>query len=129
MADSGDLLQQVAGANINRNGALTSIAQYRGMYGDRVNVSIDNLSITSGGPNAMDAPLHYAPGATIQSLTVYRGMAPVSVAQQAIGGAIVVDTKQGQFADSNDWQVNGETYIGYAGAANAEEIACVEAGV
>ena len=40
-ADSGTLLKSIAGADINSNGPLTSIAQYRGASGDRINVSID----------------------------------------------------------------------------------------
>ncbi|MBT8117364.1 MAG: hypothetical protein KJO66_05990, partial [Gammaproteobacteria bacterium] len=49
--DTASLLQAVPGANINRNGVLTGIAQYRGMYADRVNVKINGISIPGGGPN------------------------------------------------------------------------------
>jgi len=58
------------GANINKNGELTGIAQYRGMYGDRIRVSVNAAQISGAGPNAMDAPLHYAPVAILESLTI-----------------------------------------------------------
>jgi len=33
--DAAELLRRAPGANVNRNGPLTGIAQYRGMYGDK----------------------------------------------------------------------------------------------
>ncbi|HEY9032863.1 MAG TPA: TonB-dependent receptor plug domain-containing protein, partial [Pseudomonadales bacterium] len=47
--DSGKLLDKLPGANANNNGPLTSIAQFRGMYGDRVAVLIDGMPMTGGG--------------------------------------------------------------------------------
>lgn len=126
-ADSGELLKQLAGANTNKNGSLTSIAQYRGMYGDRININIDAMNMTSGGPNAMDAPLHYAPASLISSLSIHRGIAPVSAAQQAIGGAIVIDTKQGEFSNNKNWQVNGEVNAAYSSVNNANNINVISA--
>ena len=126
-ADAGQMLKNIAGANTNQNGSITSIAQYRGMYGDRINVDIDGMNITSGGPNAMDAPLHYAPASLISSLSIHRGIAPVSAAQQAIGGAIVVETKQGEFSDNNSWQANGEINASYSSANSANNISVLTA--
>jgi iron complex outermembrane receptor protein len=53
-ADTAALLELAPGANVNRNGPLTGIAQYRGMYGDRVNVLVNGMQISTGGPNGMD---------------------------------------------------------------------------
>ncbi|MGW8311336.1 MAG: hypothetical protein ACWGNB_09770 [Thiogranum sp.] len=39
--DTATLLQRAPGANVNRNGPLTGIAQYRGMFGQRVNALVD----------------------------------------------------------------------------------------
>ena len=53
--DAAALLHSVPGANINRNGVLTGIAQYRGMYADRVNVKINGcLLYTSPSPRDED---------------------------------------------------------------------------
>jgi len=57
LVDTAAVLSDIPGASVNRNGLITGIAQYRGMYGDRVAVDIDQLAVISGGPNAMDAPL------------------------------------------------------------------------
>ena len=59
--DSAAVLKALPGANINSNGPVTGIAQYRGLFGDRVAVSMENEAVLGGGPNAMDTPLSYAP--------------------------------------------------------------------
>ncbi|MDQ7072454.1 MAG: TonB-dependent receptor plug domain-containing protein [Gammaproteobacteria bacterium] len=74
--DAGQLLKKLPGANINRNGPLTSIAQYRGLFGDRVNVLIDGVKINSAGPNSMDTPLSYIPASRLESISIYRGIRP-----------------------------------------------------
>lgn len=57
LVDTAMSLKNLPGADVNKNGIITGIAQYRGMYGDRVAVTIDSHTVVSGGPNAMDAPL------------------------------------------------------------------------
>jgi len=111
-ADTAQLLKKMPGANINKNGELTGIAQYRGMYGNRVNIAINGSKISSGGPNAMDAPLHYAPVALLESLTISRGIAPVSAGQETIGGQIDAVTYAGEFGRSDDFSFDGRAYLG-----------------
>lgn len=98
-ADSGKLLRRAPGANLNSNGPLTGIAQYRGMYGSRISTHVDGAVLSAGGPNWMDPPLSYAPAAMLESLLVYRGIAPVSAGQETIGGAINATTWSGDFTD------------------------------
>src|SRR6056297_3332360 len=52
--DTARLLRGVPGADVNTNGRLSGIAQFRGLYGDRVAVSLDGICPIGGGPNAMD---------------------------------------------------------------------------
>ncbi len=110
--DTAQLLRLMPGANLNKNGELTGIAQYRGMYGDRINININGSQISSAGPNAMDAPLHYAPVAILESLTVQRGIAPVSSGQETIGGSMEAKTHSGNFTNSNDFSIAGRVYTG-----------------
>lgn len=111
-ADTAQLLRKMPGANINKNGELTGIAQYRGMYGDRIRVSVNGAQISGAGPNAMDAPLHYAPVAILESLTINRGIASVSSGQETIGGYVEAKTYSGEFGDSSDFGFGGRTYFG-----------------
>ncbi|MGB1263728.1 MAG: TonB-dependent receptor [Cognaticolwellia sp.] len=96
MPDVADWLKTVPGANINKNGPITGIAQYRGMFGDRVAKSIAGQQIISAGPNAMDAPLTYINPIMVQSVSVYRGIAPVSAGIDTLGGAVEVQLKRAE---------------------------------
>jgi iron complex outermembrane receptor protein len=106
-SDSADILKNIPGANANGNGPITGIAQYRGMYGERISVKIDHAPTLTGGPNAMDTPLSYAPSGLLNELIVYRGIAPVSVAQESIGGHMVAKLNRGEFSDSSVFNSNG----------------------
>ncbi|MGB0835070.1 MAG: TonB-dependent receptor domain-containing protein [Psychrobium sp.] len=109
--DVADWLSTVPGANINKNGPITGIAQYRGMFGSRIAKSIGGQKIVSAGPNAMDAPLTYLNPVMIESLSVYRGIAPVSSGIDTIGGAIDVKLKQAD-PQANDG-INGMVHLNY----------------
>jgi len=98
--DSAQLLRKAPGANVNSNGPLTGIAQYRGMFGNRIGVQVNGTVLSAGGPNWMDPPLSYAPSAMLESLIVYRGIAPVSAGQETIGGLINAQTWSGDFSSS-----------------------------
>ncbi|MDB3856007.1 TonB-dependent receptor [Halieaceae bacterium] len=110
--DSAALVRRAPGANINGNGPLTGIPQYRGMYGSRVNVEVNGMTLSSGGPNWMDPPLSYAPTAQLESLQVYRGIAPVSSGQETIGGAINVTTWSGEFGNDTNFESSGRIRLG-----------------
>jgi iron complex outermembrane receptor protein len=105
--DVAQLLKQAPGANVNSNGPLTGIPQYRGMYGPRIATSMNGNQLAPAGPNWMDPPISYAVTAQLESLEVYRGIAPVSVAQESIGGAIDAQTRHGEFSNSRDFQLQG----------------------
>ena len=68
--DSAKLLTLIPGADVVDNGPLTGQAQYRGMFGNRVDVRIDDMHISPGGPNWMDPPLQYAPRALVKNLSL-----------------------------------------------------------
>lgn len=94
LKDTAALLEKVPGANVNRNGPLTGIPQYRGMAGNRVNVSIDGANMKEVGPNSMDPSLSHVPAALTESLTVYRGIAPISSGIDTIGGSMKMESKK-----------------------------------
>lgn len=107
-ADVTQLLREAPGANVNSNGPLTGIPQYRGMYGQRVAVSLDGNQLAPAGPNWMDPPLSYAMKAQLESLEVYRGITPVSVAQESIGGAIDARSRSAEFGTGSDFTLSGQ---------------------
>ncbi|GHD37093.1 TonB-dependent receptor [Halioglobus pacificus] len=105
--DIAELLREAPGANVNTNGPLTGIPQYRGMYGPRIAVTLDGQQISPAGPNWMDPPLSYAVNAQLETVEVYRGIAPVSIAQESIGGAIDARKRRLDFANADAFVMGG----------------------
>jgi len=106
-ADYGDQLATLPGVSISRNGPVTGLIQYRGLYGDRVGVTIDGVDITGAGPNAMDSPLsHILPEPGLQAM-LYRGIVPVSAGVQTLGGKLDIRSDaQHLFSQANGLQLN-----------------------
>ncbi len=101
------LLKRVPGANLNFNGSLAGIAQYRGLFGPRVNVLVDGTSFGNACPNNMDAPLHYLPRTQLEDLEVIRGIAPVSSGIETIGGTVIANPVRLSFANGDAPEFHG----------------------
>ncbi len=115
--DVAELLREAPGANINTNGPITGIPQYRGMFGPRIAVVLDGNQLAPAGPNWMDPPLSYAVTAQLETLEVYRGIAPVSVAQESLGGAINARKRRIPFGTDSTFKVDGRL-VGSAQSVN-----------
>ncbi|RLV60241.1 TonB-dependent receptor [Parashewanella curva] len=91
-SDLADLLTSLPGANVNGNGPISKIAQYRGLYGDHIATKVDGLTLAGAGPNSMDAPMSYASVLLTESIEMVRGIAPVSSGVDTLGGSLTVNT-------------------------------------
>ncbi len=111
--DTAEVLKAVPGANVNKNGPMTGIAQYRGMYGTRVNVQVDGLNVAPAGPNWMDPPLSHLAPAQLDSISVIRGISPVSAGAESIGGTITTKKAHLPFASGDDVESHGNISTGY----------------
>ncbi|MCA8901924.1 MAG: TonB-dependent receptor [Hyphomonas sp.] len=81
------------------NGELSGQMQYRGLFGERLNLRVDGQRLASGGPNLMDPAFHYAPAPLVAAVVIDRGVSPVSEGPGLAGGADAV-FKKVDFADS-----------------------------
>ncbi len=108
--DTADLLRRAPGANVNVNGPITGMAQYRGMFGQRLNVRLNGTPIEPGGPNWMDPPLQYMPRSLVESVNVIRGVAPVSTGS-GIGGSIEVTEKSSRFSESEKFEFHNDVEV------------------
>ncbi len=124
-ADLANWLASVPGANINSNGPITGIAQYRGLFGDRVATSLDGHPIVGAGPNSMDTPLSYSTPLIVDSMTVYRGIAPVSAGMNTLGGAIDVKMRKAEVMGSDTTQISGDLQAGYRSNNSASTLSGV----
>ena len=122
-SDTADYLRSLPGANVNRNGPLTGIAQYRGSFGSRVNVMVDGVHIKSSGPNAMDPPLSHIPPLLLKSIELKRGIAPVSSGLETIGGSISVSPISNDFGETKSLESTGKVSVGYRSASEGSQLA------
>jgi len=121
-ADAADTLKSVPGANVNKNGPLTGIAQYRGMFGSRINTQIDGLNVAPAGPNWMDPPLSHLPTSQLESISVIRGISPVSAGAESIGGSIKAKTAKQPYSENDETAPHGSISTGYESNNNAYSI-------
>lgn len=110
--DAAALLKKVPGANVNSNGPLSGIAQYRGLFGDRVNVTSDGTTYKSACANAMDAPLSHVPTSLTESMSIKRGIASVSSGIETMGGVIIQRSRRGEFSEGDGIEFSGKTTNG-----------------
>ncbi|HHL32280.1 MAG TPA: hypothetical protein ENJ41_06805, partial [Oceanospirillales bacterium] len=114
--DTTEVLKNMAGANVNRNGPLSGIAQYRGLYGDRINVEIDGMKMQESGGNSMDAVMSHVPANMVSAVVLKRGISPVSSGIETIGGHIQVITKQPE-QGGDEMVFNTDLSLGYKAAS------------
>ena len=105
------LTARTPGAARIGNGELSGQVQYRGLFGERMNLRLDGQSIASGGPNLMDPVFHYAPTPLIASVVIDRGVSPVSAGPGLAGGADAV-FKKVDFSDSSDPALGYDVMLG-----------------
>jgi len=118
-ADAAEVLKSVPGANLNKNGPLTGIAQYRGMFGPRINTQLDGLNIAPAGPNWMDPPLSHIPTSQLENIAVIRGISPVSAGAESIGGTIRATTAKLSYTADGTVKPLGSISTGYESNNNA----------
>lgn len=78
------------------NGALSGQVQMRGLFGERILLRINGQHFATGGPNAMDPAMHYAPMALIDRVEIARGTSPVRDGP-GLGGGVNAVLKRARF--------------------------------
>nr|WP_136249607.1 TonB-dependent receptor [Ningiella ruwaisensis] len=109
-ASSPDMRAQISalpGLNVNGNGLVSGIVQYRGLFGERVRVNVDGSEVIGAGPNGMDPPLSHLVGSLYQQITLHQGIAPVSAGTETVGGAIEVNEFSFDVNLNNTWRTEG----------------------
>jgi iron complex outermembrane receptor protein len=94
--DGAGFIARQPGAALIDNGALSGQVQLRGLFGARILLRINGQNFATGGPNAMDPPLHYAPMVLIDRVEIARGVSPVRDGP-GLGGGVNAVLKQVQF--------------------------------
>ncbi|MCF6288182.1 MAG: TonB-dependent receptor [Proteobacteria bacterium] len=118
--DTPDILKKMAGANVNRNGPLTGLAQYRGLSGARVNVQINGSNMQESCSNSMDAAMSHVPASMVDAVILKRGVAPISTGIETIGGSIFVIPKNIK-GNSDELEFGGEASLGFTSANSGKK--------
>jgi iron complex outermembrane receptor protein len=105
---AGDVLRWVPGAGVNGNGPLTPITQYRGLFGNRLNVLVDGVITNSACPNEMEPPLHYVSLPRLESLRLERGIASVSSGLETMGTTVEAKTRSLPYGHGREFSFVGD---------------------
>lgn len=106
-ANAADQAARLPGVANVANGPVTGQVQHRGLHGTRVATSVDGAEIIPACSNWMDAPLHYAPPALVESIEIDRGGLSVRTAADAPGGKLLAALRTGGYAEAPEWKFGG----------------------
>ena len=101
--DGAAFIAKVPGAALVGNGPLSGQVQMRGLFGERILLRINGQHFATGGPNAMDPAMHYAPTALIDRIEVARGISPVRDGP-GLGGGVNTVLKEVAFGQGASLQ-------------------------
>ena len=101
--NSGSLLDYFTGVNSATNGGASSMPVVRGLADDRIKIKVDGMDLIAACANHMNSPLSSIDSSNIEEIKVFAGLTPVSMGGDSIGGSILINSAQPQYAK------NGET--------------------
>jgi iron complex outermembrane receptor protein len=111
-SDTASLLRDVPGVSLYGSGGVSSLPAIHGLADDRLRIKVDGMDLIASCPNHMNPALSYVDPTNVGTLKVYAGIAPVSVGGDSIGGTIIAETVEPQFAAAGQ----GSLLHGEAGA-------------
>ena len=118
--DAASLLRDVPGVSLYGAGGVSSLPVIHGMADDRIRTKVDGMDLLASCPNHMNPPLSYLDPSNVGKLDVYTGIAPVSVGGDSIGGTIVAETPEPEFAAPGQGHIaKGEAGVFYRSNGNA----------
>jgi iron complex outermembrane receptor protein len=101
-SDTATLLRDVPGVSVYGAGGVSSLPSIRGLADDRLRIKVDGMDLIAACPNHMNPALSYIDPTRVDQIKVYAGVTPVSVGGDSIGGSVVVESAQPEFARPGD---------------------------
>ncbi len=101
-SDTATLLRGVPGISFYGAGGVSSLPSIRGLADDRIRIKVDGMDLIAACPNHMNPALSYLDPSNVGMLTVYAGVAPVSVGGDSIAGTILAATPAPVFAQPGE---------------------------
>ncbi|MEN8169801.1 MAG: TonB-dependent receptor [Pseudomonadota bacterium] len=97
-SDTASLLKNIPGLNLQGAGGVSSLPVIHGLGDDRLRIKVDGMDIISACENHMNPALSYIDPTSVGSATVFAGISPVSLGGDSIGGSIIVESADPEFA-------------------------------
>lgn len=119
-SDTASLLQNTPGLNLQSSGGVSSLPVIHGLADDRLRIKVDGMDLISACGNHMNPALSYIDPTNVGSAVVFAGITPVSIAGDSIGGTILVDSADPEFAGPGEGLLHkGEIGTFYRSNGNA----------
>lgn len=119
-SDSASLLRDVPGVSLYGSGGVSSLPAIHGLADDRLRIKVDGMDLISACGNHMNSPLSYIDPTSVDTVTVFAGLAPVSSGGDSIGGTILVDSAAPTFAKASEGVLKkGEAGVFYRSNGDA----------
>jgi len=119
-SDTATLLRDVPGVSFTSAGGVSSLPSIHGLADDRLRIKVDGMDLIAACPNHMNPALSYIDPTRVDSIKVYAGITPVSVGGDSIGGTLIVESAQPEFARSGEGLLTrGEVGAFYRSNGNA----------
>lgn len=111
-SDTAALLRDIPGISLQGSGGVSTLPVIHGLADDRLRIKVDGMDLISACGNHMNPPLSYIDPAQVSDIKVLAGITPVSLGGDSIGGTIVVNSAEPEFAGDKE----GTLLKGEAGA-------------
>jgi iron complex outermembrane recepter protein len=100
--NTGSLLDYFIGVNSANNGGASSMPVIRGLADDRIKIKVDGMDLISACANHMNSPLSSIDSANVEAIKIFAGLTPVSMGGDSIGGSVVINSAQPEFAKTGE---------------------------
>jgi iron complex outermembrane receptor protein len=97
-SDTASMLSDVPGLSLNGAGGVSSLPSIHGLADDRLRIKVDGMDLIASCPNHMNPALSYITPSNVGTLKVYAGITPVSAGGDSIGGTIIAESREPEFA-------------------------------
>ncbi|MDE2427602.1 MAG: TonB-dependent receptor [Burkholderiales bacterium] len=119
-SDTASLLRDVPGISVYGAGGVSSLPAIHGLADDRLRIQVDGMNLISACANHMNPPLSYIDPTHVGNVQVLTGVTPVSHGGDSIGGTILVNSPEPEFAsDGQSKLIKGQAGTFYRSNGNA----------
>lgn len=118
--DVNSVLQKIPGVNIRNSGGLGSSFNFslNGLSGKKVRFFMDGIPLEGSG-SALT--LNNFPATLVERIDVYKGVVPINLASDALGGAINIITRQPEKGDFLDVSYDIGSFNTHRGTINVQK--------